>query len=135
MSGPAQKRYIRRVAILTTLFLAGFALITVIQSNNSEPGWLAFAIAILPGLAVIGVFWAIGRLIVEESDEFVRMLTIRQVLVASGLALSAASVWGFLEAASLVAHIDAYWYAVIWFGGLIVGAIINRVQHGAWGAA
>ena len=133
--GQAQKRYIKRVAIFTSLYLATFGLMTFLGDEISEPAFLRFVIAALPGLAVIGIFWAIGRLIVEETDEFIRMLTVRQTLIASAVALSAASIWGFLEAAGLVIHLDAYWYAVIWFGGLFIGALVNRIEHGTWGAA
>lgn len=131
----AQMRYIKRVAIFTSLYLASFALLTFSDEAFALPLALRYVIALLPGLAISGVFWAIARLIIEENDEFLRMLTIRQTLIASGLALSAASIWGFLEAADLVVHLDAYWVAVAWFFGLFVGAIANRIEHGTWGAA
>lgn len=131
----AQKRYLRRVAIASTLYLASFALMTFLDDGFAVPEPVRYLLAALPGLAVIAIFWAIGRLIVEEQDEFMRMLTIRQTLIATAIALSAASIWGFLEAADLVVHIDAYWYAVIWFFGVGVGAIANRIKYGTWGAA
>ncbi len=132
--GQAQRNYIKRVAIFTSLYLASFALLTFIDKLGDLPTAARLAIGVLPGLAVIGFFWAIGRLIIEETDEFIRMLTIRQTLVASALAMSAASVWGMLESADLVPHIDAYWYAIIWFGGLALGAVVNRITYGTWGA-
>jgi hypothetical protein len=132
-SGAAQARYLTRVALLAALYILTFALLSLFRSEESLPYAVRVGLGILPGLAVIGIFWAIGRLIVEETDEFIRMLTVRQTLMASALALSAASIWGFLESADLVTHIDAYWYAVIWFAGLGFGAIVNRIQHGAWG--
>lgn len=131
----AQKRYLKRVAIATSLYLATFALMTFLDDGFAVPEPVRYFLAALPGLAVIAIFWAIGRLIVEEQDEFMRMLTIRQTLIATAIALSAASIWGFLEAADLVVHIDAYWYAVIWFFGVGVGAIANRIEYGTWGAA
>lgn len=131
--GEAQRNYIKRVAVFTSLYLASFAALTFIDQLGELPTAARFAVGVLPGLAIIGFFWAIGRLIVEETDEFIRMLTIRQTLVASALAMSAASVWGMLESADLVAHIDAYWYAVIWFAGLAVGSVVNRVTYGTWG--
>jgi hypothetical protein len=130
----AQKRYLKRVAIATSLYLATFALMTFLDGGFAVPEPVRYFVAVLPGLALIGIFWAIGRLIVEEQDEFLRMLTIRQTLIASAIALSAASIWGFLEAADLVVHIDAYWYTVIWFLGIGVGAIVNRIEYGSWGA-
>lgn len=133
--GAAQRRYIKRVAVCTSLYLASFAALTFMDQLGDLPFAAKIAIGILPGAAVCGFFWAIGRLIVEETDEFMRMLTVRQALVASALAMSAASVWGMLETADLVPHVDAYWYSVIWFGGLAVGSVVNRITYGTWGAA
>ena len=132
--GKAQRRYIKRVAIFTSLYLASFALLTFVTKNGEPSEALRAFLAILPGLAIIGIFWAIGRLIVEEQDEFLRMLVVRQSLIATGLAMSAASIWGFLESADVVAHADAYWWAVVWFFGIGVGAAANRIQYGTWGA-
>ncbi len=133
--GMAQARYIKRVAIFTSLYLATFAAMTFMDKEFAPPEVVRFLIALFPGLAISGIFWAIGRLIIEEQDEFLRMLTVRQTLIASAIALSAASIWGFLESADLVPHVDAYWFAVVWFFGLFVGAAINRIEHGTWGAA
>ncbi len=132
--GKAQRRYTKRVAVFTSLYLAAFALLTFVTKNGAPSEALRAFLAVLPGLAIIGIFWAIGRLIVEQKDEFLRMLVVRQSLIATGLTMSAASIWGFLESANVVAHADAYWWAVVWFFGFGVGAIANRIQYGTWGA-
>lgn len=132
--GQAQRNYIKRVGIFTSLYLASFAALTFLDKMGDFPTPVQLAVGVLPGLAIIGFFWAIGRLIIEETDEFIRMLTVRQTLIASALAMSAASVWGMLESADLVPHVDAYWYAIIWFGGLAVGSVVNRITYGTWGA-
>ena len=93
-------------------------------------GIAAYVAAILPALPIIGIFAAIGRYLVEEQDEYVRMLMVRQTLWASGFALSVATVWGFLENFELVGHVDAYYIAILWFGGLGLGACINRLTLG-----
>lgn len=133
--GEAQRNYIKRVAVFTSLYLASFAALTFLRDMDDLQYAVRVAIGVLPGLAVTGFFWSIGRLIIEETDEFMRMLTVRQSLIASALAMSAASVWGMLESADLVPHIDAYWYAIIWFVGLALGALVNRITYGTWGAA
>ncbi len=133
--GVANRRYLRRIAMFTSFYLATLALMTFVSKSYDPSLELRTLLAILPGLAIAGMFWAIGRLIIEQTDEFIRMLTIRQSLWATGFALSAASVWGFLEQADIVIHVDAYWWAVWWFFGLGVGAIANRIQYGTWGAA
>ena len=132
--GDAQRRYVKRVALFSALYLVALAVLTYLSKNYELSEVLRFSLALLPGLAILGIFWAIGRLIVEEQDEFMRMLIVRQSLVATGLALGAASVWGFLESAEVAPHVDAYWWAIVWFFGLGIGAIANRVQYGTWGA-
>ena len=96
-------------------------------------GPLAYLLGALPGVAVIGVFWAIGRLLVEETDEYQRMLLVRQTLVATAFSLSIATVWGFLENVGLVPHVDAFYIAILWFAGLGVGGLVNRLTLGDGG--
>ena len=67
----------------------------------------------------------IGRLLVEEQDEYLRMLLVRQTLVATGFTLTIVTVWGFLENLDLVAHVDAFYVAILWFVGLGVGSCFN----------
>lgn len=132
--GAAQKRYVKRIALFTALYLLSFGVLTFVTAESEPAFALRSVLAVLPGLAVIGIFWAVGRLIVEEQDEFIRMLVVRQSLIATGLALSAATVWGFLESADVAPHLDAYWVAVAWFLGLFVGGLSNRIEYGSWGA-
>lgn len=132
--GEAQRRYMKRVAVFTLLYLVVLGIMTfALKQGDVHPALRTF-LALLPGFAVIGIFWSVGRLIVEEQDEFLRMLVIRQSLIATGFAMCAASVWGFLESAEVVQHLDAYWWAVAWFFGLGIGAAANRLRYGTWGA-
>ena len=93
-------------------------------------GVFAWIVAILPALPIIGIFAAIGLYLVEEQDEYVRMLMVRQTLWASGFSLSIATVWGFLESFELVSHVEVYWVSVLWFGGLGLGNLANRLTIG-----
>jgi len=128
---PAMKRYNWHVGWLSLLY-AAFLLAAVYGFRHhlfSGPG--AYVAAVLPALPIIGIFDAMGRYLVEEQDEYVRMLMVRQSLWASGFALSLATIWGFLESFGLIGHIDAYYVAVVWFGGLGVGACMNKLTLGA----
>ena len=94
-----------------------------------EPsGPLAFFLAILPALPLIGVIWAMGRLLVEEGDEYLRSLHVRQFLIATGFMLVTVCVWGFLESFDQVPHIPMYWAFMIWCGGLGVGTMVNETR-------
>jgi hypothetical protein len=92
--------------------------------------WIA---AILPALPIIGIFAAIGLYLVEENDEYLRMMMVRQTLWASGFSLSLATIWGFLESFDLVSHAPFYWVSVLWFGGLGVGGLMNKLTLGGIG--
>lgn len=131
---PAQRRYLKRVMIFSALYLAAIFAAETIVTEPSRFAAANIALALMPGLAIIGVFWAIGRLIVEETDEFMRMLIVRQTLIATAFALSLATVWGFLETYAGAPHIMAYWVAIAWFFGQFVGAAMNRITYGTWGS-
>jgi len=130
---PAGRAYNRRV-IGTMLVYVIFLLGAVYGfRHHLLTGALAWIAAILPALAVIGVFVAIGRYLVEEHDEYLRMLMVRQSLWASGFALGIATIWGFLESFDLVGHVPAYCVAILWFGGLGLGACMNKLTIGRGG--
>ena len=127
----ASKRYNRRMIWLSLLYCAFLLPAVYGFKHQLVPGWAAYLVAILPALPIIGIFAALGRYLVEEQDEYVRMLMVRQMLWASGFALSLATVWGFLDNFQLVGHADGYWLVVAWFFGLGIGSIINRLTLGA----
>lgn len=133
IGNPIYRRYLVRLGIATAVYVATLAVALRLVGDGRVVGVPAYLLATLPGLAVIGMFWAIGRLIVEQTDEYQRLLLVRQTLVATGFALSIATVWGFLENLRLVPHVDAFFVAVLWFAGLAVGSIYNRLTLGDGG--
>ena len=124
---PALRRYNVRVIGLSLLYAAFLLPAVYAFKHHLVNGLFAWVAAILPALPIIGIFVAIGRYLVEEQDEYLRMLMIRQTLWASGFALSIATIWGFLESFELVQHIESYYVAVLWFGGLGLGACMNKL--------
>jgi hypothetical protein len=124
----ATRSYLRRflpLMIAYVLLLFG----AVWLNKATEPsGFLAFILAVLPALPLVGVIWAIGRLLVEEKDEYLRSLHVRQFLVATGFMLVIACVWGFLETFGQVPHVPMYWAFIIWCVGLGVGTTVNELR-------
>ena len=127
---PAHKRYVLRVAIAMAAYIIFLTVALRFVARGDVAGPLAYVLGALPGLAVIGVFWAVGRLLIEETDEYLRMLLVRQTLVATAFSLSIATVWGFLENVRLVPHVDAFYIAILWFAGLGVGSLVNWLTLG-----
>jgi hypothetical protein len=127
----ARKRYNIRMIWLALLYMVALIGATYGFEHDQLNGATAYIAAILPALAIIGMFGAIGRYLVEEGDEYQRMLLVRQILWASAFALSLATTWGFLESFGLTGHVEAFYIAVVWFLGLGLGAIYNRLTLGA----
>jgi hypothetical protein len=127
-TSPASRAYLRRfipMMLLYVLFLFG----AVWLDARIAPGRpLAILLAILPALPLIGVVWALGRLLVEEQDEYLRSLTVRQFMVATGFTLTVTSIWGFLDAFDQVPHMPMYWAFIIWCMGLGVGTVVNEMR-------
>jgi len=127
---PATRRYNKRVILLSLVYAAFLIGAVYAFKHHLVGGPVAWIVAILPALPIIGIFAAIGLYLVEEQDEYVRMLMVRQTLWASGFALSIATMWGFLESFDLVSHVEVYWVSVLWFGGLGLGNFANRLTMG-----
>lgn len=131
--GSPQRNYLTRMLVLSIAYVGSLFAATELISEGDPITPVSIAIAIVPGIAVVGYFWAMGRYIVELKDEFLRMLMVRQSLIATGLAFSAASVWGFLESFGQAPHIEAYWWPILWFFGIGVGAVVNKLTYGTTG--
>ena len=129
----AWKRYNWRVIWLTLLYAALLIAATYCFKLKLVTGLTAYLVGSLPALPIVGIFVAMGRYLVEEQDEYVRMLMVRQILWASGFVLSLATVWGFLDSFDLVGHADGYYIVIAWFFGLGVGGIVNKLTLGEGG--
>jgi len=125
---PATCRYDIRIIALSATY--GVLLIgaTWLFKHHQVTGPLAWVVAILPALPIVGMFAAIGVYLVEETDEYVRVLMVRQTLWASGFALSIATVWGFLESFGLVGHVAPYCVVILWYAGLGLGGLANGLM-------
>lgn len=127
-NNPAQRAYARRVAPLMIAYVAALFFAIWLHERIAPTGPLAVALAILPALPLIGVVWALGRLLVEEQDEYLRSLHVRQFMIATGFMLVVTCTWGFLETFELVPHVPMYWAFIIWCAGLGIGTLANELR-------
>lgn len=124
---PEHRRYTVAVMGLMGGYVAALVGVNAFFENSHPTGASAFLAALLPALPVIGVFFAIGRLLVSLRDEYQRFLMTRQILIATGFMLSVATAWGFIESFGLLPHVPAFYAAVVWFAGLGLGGCVNAV--------
>ena len=128
------RRYMFRIAGLMSCYLGTLFGVRVAFRNQLVEGPAAYGLAILPALPIIGVFWAVMRLLVEEPDEYLRMLMVRQMLVATGFCLTVMTIWEFLQNFDLVAPgNNGFGAAFFWFIGLGVGGLYNKLTVGSGG--
>ena len=132
---PAFRRYLGRFVPITVAYLASIALATWIIPDDAPANALTIGLAILPGLAVVGWIWAMGRLLIELDDEYLRMLEVRKMIVATGVTLALTSVWGILELYSPdVPRLPVFFVFPLWCIGLALGQVFNRLTLGDSGA-
>lgn len=129
----ATRRYMLRSLGVAAVFLVTLYIAGSLIRGHSVSGPLAYGVALVPGFAMVAFFWANGKMIVEMEDEFLRMLAVRQQLIAMGFTMSVATLWGTLEILDLVPHVSAFYIIVVWSVGTIVGQVANLVTHGTGG--
>ena len=125
---PAAMAYNRRMLPLAAAYIVVLLGAILMHERLHVSGPALYVIAILPALPLIGVVWALGRFLIEETDEYQRALAVRKMLVASGFLLVVATIWGFLEEFGLAPHLPAYWCFIVWSFGLGVGAVWNKLR-------
>ena len=123
---PPQPRYNRRVLGLSLAYAAALMGVSFVFRSSPPTGPLAWALALLPALPLVGIFIAMGRYLVEEGDEYLRAVESRKALIATGFMLIVTTCWGFLQSFDQVPRVDFYWAAILWFFGLGLGGCANR---------
>ncbi len=108
----------RKYVFRTMAFMSGYVAINVaaifgaFDDIASTPA--AWALALAVSAPVVGQIWATLSLM-RDSDEFMRAVTAKQFIVAAGLSMAAATVWGFGESYADAPHIPAWIiYPLFW---------------------
>ena len=114
---PAQRVHNRRSMIALGVYALVLPPIVWLRAHADayplEQPWLAL-LSLVPALPLIAIFANFARYLNEESDEYVRMIVVRQILVATTVAMCCAVVWGFLSELGGMQPIANYWIAVVW---------------------
>jgi uncharacterized YccA/Bax inhibitor family protein len=93
-------------------------------------GVLAWLLAILPALAIIGQMAAFALYLAEEKDEFLRNVQIQAMLWGIGGTLAITTTWGFLESFVQLRHFDLILVYPLYCGvtGLCWGLVKTRYE-------
>src|SRR5690606_29306264 len=123
---PAGRRYVLRTfAFMIPYMLLCVAMMTTDAFDELMGKPAGWALAAAVAAPVVGQLWATLALM-RESDEFVRMVTAKQFIIASGLAMAAATFWGFGESFAGAPHLPAWLiYPLFWAAFGLVAPFIR----------
>lgn len=124
---PAYRRYMARLFGAAVVYVGAVFLASRLIPDHAHASPGIIAVALIPGAATLAMIWAIARLFVELDDEYLRMREVRKAMIATGLLLSLASVWGLLELMTDVPRVPVFYVFPVWSTGLAVGGLWNRI--------
>ena len=134
-NNPAQRRYAWRF-LSAMLTYAAILLLAQHAIRQWHPiGVAMVALAAAPALPLVVAVAVMGLYLAEERDEFIRASAVTAMLIATGLLLATASMWGFLEAEGMVPHVVAWAAFPIWATFLGVGQGVVALRHRIGGPA
>jgi len=135
VSTPANKRYQRRVMVTMSVYVVMlFAAIYLVKHTHPH-GWVLYAISVLPALPLLAYMGAMGVYLQEEKDEYVRLMTMRSLVVGTAVLLMVIVVSDFLRAISGAAPLAPFasWVTFFMAFGAAQGVqkMRNRVREDA----
>ena len=124
----AQKRHARRVLIASLAYIAVLIPIVFAIRHDLVAGPWRMALAVIPALPLVAMFASYARYLSEETDEYMRMMVVRQILSATTIAMVCAVVWGFLVDLGGAPPIATYWIALVWFVAQGASALVAKLR-------
>ena len=127
-STSAGKRYQWRVLVTMLLFVAVMYAAVWIVNRTHPHGWLLYAIALVPALPMLTTLGVLARYLQEEKDEYLRLVTMRSLLVGSAALLTVLVVNDFLRSIGGTAAIPPFASWVIFFVTFSVAQAVQTIR-------
>jgi len=129
-NNPAARRYCKRLAVTLLIYALSLVLAIGIFLRCHPTGILAYALAVLPALPLIGLLAIFGLYLAEEKDEFQRFIGVQSMLWGIGGTLAVTTVWGFLESFVHIRHLNPSLDSVIFwiFVGISIPLLLARYR-------
>ena len=115
LKNPAARRFVYRSLAANASYIVLIVSAALYFHRFHPHGPLAYFLAVLPALAILGVIVSLGVYLVEEKDEFQRNLMVELLLWGLGGVLVVTSAWGTLETFVHIPHLQpTMTYALFW---------------------
>jgi len=105
-NNPAKSRYMGRFSVTMLLYILFLVTAVWVFVRHHPTGPLAWLLALLPALAIVGQIAAFGLYLAEEKDEFQVAIGVKSMLWGIGGTLAVTVTWGFLENFLQLWHLD-----------------------------
>jgi hypothetical protein len=123
---PEHRYRLRTVVFMSSYVVFNAAAITGAFDSRQPPGTWFLGLAI--AAPVVGQIWA-TLAFMRDSDEFIRALTARRFILASGLAMAVFSTWGFLESYAAAPHAPGWLiFALFWLCYGLVAPFVRTTR-------
>lgn len=118
---PAGAGYSRRMVLFGSLYVLDLGIAIAVDEAIGVRGWFTVLFALLPTLPILGIIWAMGRYLVEETDEYLRYRAALAALIGLGVLLAVATFVGFLERFGLDIDVEGWFALPVWAIGMAIG--------------
>jgi hypothetical protein len=115
ISNPAQSRYVVRMFVAALLCVVFSSLAAAGFKFWHLTGVVAWVVAAVSALPIVGALVGTGAYLNEEKDEFQRNLFIQAILGGIALTLATTTIWSYLEDFAHAPHLRLVWiYPMFW---------------------
>ena len=122
----ANAQYTIGISVFMALYV-GFLFLSICTIQALHPtGAVLYGLAVLPALPIGGTIVVLLRYI-EQVDEYLRALTLKRFVVATGLTLFICTAWGFIEENAGGHHFSLYLvYPLFWMMFAVANTIYRK---------
>ncbi len=125
----AAKRYTRRIVVTMSCYMVMVFVAAAIVQHKHPTGWLLYFWSVLPSLPIFAMLGVIGRYLQEESDEYMRMVTMRSLLAATGVLLGMIVVSDFLRSFARTGSLPPFVSFVAFFMAFGLAQAVQQMQN------
>jgi hypothetical protein len=105
-----------------------FAAIYVVKHTHPH-GWVLYTISVLPALPILAMLGSMGVYLQEETDEYIRLMTMRSLVAGTAVLLMVLVVSDFLRAISDAAPLAPFASWVTFFLAFGVAQGVQKMRN------
>lgn len=128
----AMKAYQRGIIWTMSVYVVTILGVALTVKHHHPTGLVAYALAVLPAIPIMGMLAVMGIYLRDEKDEFLRWMTIQALLWATGTMLALTTVVGFLQSFAEMKAPPTYFVFVLYWivFGVAQGVLQGRNRQG-----